>query len=61
MNIFLIVLKEKCKLLDKDGFNGILMVDLSNVFNHIDHTLLIAKMYACGFDITEDENKLIFQ
>ena len=61
MNIFLIVLKEKCKLLDKDGFNGILMADLSNVFNHIDRTLLIAKMYAYGFDITEDENKLIFQ
>ena len=37
------------------------MADLSNVFNHIDRTLLIAKMYACGFDITEDENKLIFQ
>ena len=48
----MIVLTEKWrKFLDKCGFSGFLMTDLSKAFDCIDHELLIAKMHAYGFDI----------
>lgn len=37
--------------LDKGGFSGIVMTELSKTFDCIDHELLIAKMHAYGFDI----------
>ena len=43
---------EKCrKVLDKRGFAGLLLIDLSKAFDCIDHELLIAKLHAYGFDI----------
>ena len=37
--------------LDKGGFSGIVMTELSKTFDCIDHELLIAKMHAYSFDI----------
>ena len=39
------------KVLDKRGFAGLLLTDLSKSFDCIYHELLIAKLYAYGFDI----------
>ena len=48
----LLVLIEKCrKVLDKRGFAGLLLNDLSKAFDYIDHELLIAKLHAYGFNI----------
>ena len=48
----LLVLFEKCrKVLDKRGFAGLLLTDLSKAFDCIDHKLLIANLHAYGFDI----------
>ena len=35
--------------LDKKGVVGALLMDLSKVFDCIEHELLIAKLNACGF------------
>ena len=52
----LLVLIEKCrKVLDQRGFAGLLLTDLSKVFDCIDHELLIAKLHAYGFDINSLE------
>ena len=52
----LLVLIEKCrKVLDKRGFAGLLVTDLSEAFDCIDHELLIAKLHAYGFNIKSPE------
>ena len=49
---WLMVLIEKCcKALNKRGFAGLLLTDLSKAFDCIDHEFLIAKFHAYGFDI----------
>ena len=48
----MIALIEKCcKILDKGGFRSILITGLSKGFGCIGHELLIAELYAYGFDI----------
>ena len=48
----ILVLIEKCrKVLDKRGFAGLLLTDLSKAFDCIDYELLIAKLHAYGFNI----------
>ena len=48
----LLVLIEKCrKVLDKQGFAGLLITDFSKAFNCIDHEFLIAKLHAYGFNV----------
>ena len=48
----LLVLVEKCrKILDKRGYVGILLTDLSKAFHCINHELSIAKLHAYGFSL----------
>ena len=45
------------KVLDKKGFRGTVLMDLYKAFDTIKHDLLIAKLYAYGFN--KDSLKLL--
>ena len=47
----LLALTEKWRAsMDKGGFAGTVLMDLSKAFDTLDHELLIAKLHAYGFD-----------
>ena len=57
----LISLIERWRLcIDKQGFAGALLMDLSKVFDTINHELLIAKLHPHGFSIEALEVLLIY-
>ena len=49
-NCLLFMVEKLRKCLDKKGSTGILLTDLSKAFDCMIHDLLMAKLYAFGFD-----------
>ena len=48
----LLLLIEKCReALDKRGYAGVVLTDLSKALDFIDHELLLAKLHAYGFSL----------
>ena len=47
----LVLIEKSRKVLDKQGFAGLLITDFSKAFNYIDHEFLIAKLHAYGFNV----------
>ena len=45
----LLVLVEKCDVLDKQCYAGILLTDLPKAFKYTNHELLIEKLHAYGY------------
>ena len=55
---FLSPIQKWKETLDGKASTGAVLMDLSKAFDTINHELLIAKLYACGF--SKDALKLIF-
>ena len=46
----MVLIEKCCKALNKRGFAGLLLTDLSKAFGCIAHEVLITKLHAYGFD-----------
>ena len=48
-HVLLSLIEKWKKVLDNKGYGGAILMDLSKVFDTINHNLLIAKLHVCGF------------